>query len=135
MVDFSKTEEQPKKPKSIEEEIDEIIGDTPEMEFVKGNLQFDKEIEQDPIHPKECEVNVFGYYPIDLHGILKINPWKRSIYTTDKLCRLFLTANFEQMKKYLTKKRQIPTNIWFFVIITIAVAAAVVLIFLIGGMM
>jgi len=45
-------------------------------------------------------VSVFGVKNVNINAILKDNLLDRSIFTTDKLCRMFLSCTLEQLKKY-----------------------------------
>ena len=77
---------------------------TPEMKMMEDNLDFEKNILENPVPKGIGPVNVFGYETWDINMILKGNYWGRSIYTTDKICKLFLKWNLERQKKYLRKK-------------------------------
>ena len=102
----------------FKENIDKL---PPELEVVGENIQFEKDVVEKPIPPKVGEVSVFGYETWDINSILKGNYWRRSIYTTDKLCKLFLKADLNQKKKYLAKKNPIGFNLTFVLILIIGV--------------
>jgi len=77
---------------------------TPEMRIAEDNLDFEKRVLEDPLPLGTGQCNVFQYETWDMNSILKGNYWGRSIYTTDKICKLFLKWNLERQKKYLRKK-------------------------------
>jgi len=123
-----------KKPtRDVESEIDAVLNQDkyPEFEAIKENLDFEKTIKEDPVPQGKHIKKIFGYYKVDLADILKLNLWNRSIYSTDKISRLFLSANFEQQKKYLVKKRQVPMNFWFLIIILMAAGVGIIVLILI----
>jgi hypothetical protein len=94
-------------------------------------MEFEKDVEEHPIPDGIGKTKVFGCETWDINSILKGNYWRRTIYTTDKLCKLFLKADLTQKKKYLRKKN--PTNFNFFWIMIImfgVVVAIMVIIFL-----
>lgn len=116
MVDFSK------------ERVDEILDKDlpPELKIVDDNLNFEKQVEEHPIPPGIGSVSVFGYETWDINSILKGNYWRRSIYTTDKLCKLFLKASLERQKKYLKKRNAMDFNwIWLLLLMAIGIGGVV----------
>jgi hypothetical protein len=102
-----------------------------ELQEVGDNMEFEKDVEEHPIPDGIGKTKVFGCETWDINSILKGNYWRRTIYTTDKLCKLFLKADLNQKKKYLRKKN--PTNFNFFWIMIImfgVVVAIMVIMFL-----
>jgi len=120
--------------KKIKQQIDEAIPDEktiPELKMVKDNMDFEKDIEENPIPPGVGNTKVFGYETWDINSILKGNYWRRSIYTTDKLCKLFLKADLNQKKKYLRKRNPMGFNmLWLILLIVIGIVALLVIMFL-----
>lgn len=108
--------------KDFFKEIDKL---PPELRMVGENMKFEKDVEEKPIPPKVGEVKVFGYETWDINSILKGNYWRRSIYTTDKLCKLFLKADLNQKKKYLAKKNPQGFNLFWIVIIMFGVVIGI----------
>ena len=103
----------------------------PELKLVGENMAFEKQVEEHPVPPGIGKVNVFGCETWDINSILKGNYWRRSIYTTDKLCKLFLKADLNQKKKYLRKKNPSGMNFFWIMIIMFGVVVAImVMIFL-----
>lgn len=118
----------------VEDNVDRIIkerGLPPELKMVDDNMKFEKKVEQNPIPPGINTVNVFGCETWDINSILKGNYWRRSIYTTDKLCKLFLKADLNQKKKYLRKRNPMGFNMMWLVLIVIGgIVALLVILFL-----
>lgn len=119
--------------KSTHDEIVRMLDDdsTPEMRLVEDNIEFENNINEHPIPPGVGTVSVFNAETWDINAILKGNYWGRSIYTTDKICKLFLKWNLERQKKYLRKKNAMDFD-WTFIIVLmiIGVAALLAIIFL-----
>lgn len=111
----------------------------PELQIVGENMDFEKTVEEHPIASGVGATKVFGCETWDINSIQKGNYWRRTIYTTDKLCKLFLKADLNQKRKYLRKKN--PTNFNFFWIMIImfgVVVAIMVIMFLVprlGGVL
>jgi len=93
------------------------------------NLKFRKKVKEKPVM-KNRDYLVFGVV-VSLNEFLNLRLWQRSIYVTDKLLRLVARASYEQQKKYITKKRQVPINaLWIILIMIIIVVALLVILFL-----
>ena len=112
--------------------IDEILEDRPDaLKLRKDNRMFINKLEEQQVDPKEEIVKVFGVKSVNVNAMLKDNIWNRSIFTTDKLCRLFLGCNLEQLKKYEKKKRVMSLNMmWILIIMFGVVIAILVMVFL-----
>jgi len=129
---------QQKKRVSYEDIINKLDSEeiTPEMQMVDDNMDFEKQVLENPIPPGIGQVDVFGE-TWDINMILKGNYWGRTIYTTDKICKLFLKWNIERQKKYLAKKNPLGFDYtWLILLVIGAVAFVLILIFLlpqIGG--
>jgi len=100
----------------------------PELQMVSENMAFEKDVEENPIPPGIGKVPVFGCETWDINSILKGNYWRRSIYTTDKLCKLFLKADLGQKKKYLKKKNPNSMNLFWIMILMFGVVAAIIVV-------
>ena len=116
----------------IHDKIDGLLSRTPpELQQVNENLDFVKQVKDDPLKKEEAEVDVFGFETVDISSILKMNIWNRSIFTVDKLSKLFLKMTFEQQKKYLAKKRPLDFNwTWIIILMMGIVVAVLVMVFL-----
>lgn len=113
----------------IHDEIDEVLKNKPEsVRRIISNREFKKKIREQEITPEHEEVKVFGVKNVNLNAILKDNLWDRSIFTTDKLCRMFLSYTLEQLKKYERKKRQVPLNMLWIILIMFGVVAVVLVV-------
>jgi hypothetical protein len=128
-----KTDEYTPAENKMTETIDSILNESPtEMKKVEENLTFIDKIMHHNVKKGKKTITVFGAEQFDLSDILKENIWDRSIFTIDTICRMFLNANIEQMKKYLPKKTAKGFEYWWLVILLIigGVAIAIIMIFL-----
>jgi len=114
---------------NINRKIDELLKDSPEtLKKVRDNRRFKKRIRFRRVVPKYDNVKVFGVKSVNINAILKDNLWDRSIFTTDKLCRMFLSMTLEQLKKYEKKKRAVPLNMLWIVLLMIGVVVAILVV-------
>lgn len=130
MTDDTKTFDDPHG--KLKNAVDDIFGSEPvELKKVKDNLDFIKTIKNNPVNPGIGAVKAFGVEVVDVNAILKDKIWDRSIFTVDKLCKMFLKATLEQKKKYLAKKRALEFNyVWLILLIIGVPVALLILIFL-----
>lgn len=113
----------------LDDRVDEILKGNPDaLKLRRDNRDFISKIEENQIKPEKETIKVFGVKSVNVNAILKDNIWNRSIFTTDKLCRLFLGCTLEQLKKYSKKKRQVPVNMLFLLIILFGVVIAVIVV-------
>ena len=123
---------------NMDEELDKIFkerGLPPELKVVGDNMAFEKKVEENPVPPGIGEVKVFGYETWDINAILKGNYWRRSIYTTDKICKLFLKADLNQKKKYLSKRNPMGFNMkWLLIIAIVGIVFMLVIVFLLPSL-
>lgn len=114
---------------NIESKIDQLLRDKPEaLKRVKDNRRFKKRIREEKIAKSHEDVQVFGMKNVNINAILKDNLWDRSIFTTDKLCRMFLGCTLEQLKKYERKKRAVPMNMLWIILIMFGVVAVILVV-------
>jgi len=123
---------------TLEDKVDQMLSDKPEaLQRVRDNRRFKKKIGGKQIKKPYDTIKVFGVKNVNINAILKDNLWDRSIFTTDKLCRMFLGCTLEQLKKYEKKKRTVPFNmLWIFMIMIGVIVVILVVLFLlprIGG--
>ena len=106
-----------------------------ELQKVHDNLSYIQEIKNNPIKPGEYSHNVFGFETVDMSVIESNNIWDRSIFTTDKLCRMFLSWTVDQLLKYERKKRRMDSKMLWLLILLGGGGLAVFIIFLLifGG--
>jgi len=120
---------------TVDDEIDNLFKGRPvELKKIRDNQEFIRKIEKEPLPHDVASIPVFGT-SVDFNAILKDNIWNRSAYTVDMLCDMFLHMNIECMQKYQKKKRKIPNNIiWLLLLIMfIGVGVIVLILFLKGG--
>ena len=121
---------------NMDETIDQLLfKDNPiELKKIKDNKKFIAEIEQNPLPHDVASIPVFGT-SIDLNAINKENIWDRTAYFVDMACDTFAHMTIEQLKKYLAKKRKLPMNIiWLMIILMlVGVGVIVLILFLKGG--
>ena len=117
----------------VEDEVDRLLKDKnmPDaLKVVSENILFDKLVEQKPVPQGVGVVDVFGT-SWDINSILKGNYWNKTIYSTDKICKLFLKADLNQKKKYLRKKNPGGFNMYFLLLLMVGgIAALLVIVFL-----
>lgn len=114
---------------NLDQQIDEMLKDKPEaLKRVKDNRLFKKRIRFRRVAPEHENVEVFGGKSVNINAILKDNLWDRSIFTTDKLCRMFLSMTLEQLKKYERKRRVVPLNMMWIILIIIGVVAVLLVV-------
>jgi len=106
----------------------EPLGRNKQVAQVIDNLEFRKKVREAPL-TKDHSVKAYGFKMVDLNNYLICRLWPRGIYTTDKLVRLGFSARLEVLKRYLAKKRSVPFDI-LWVIIIMAVIAAVIIVIL-----
>ena len=99
-----------------------------ELQRVTDNIKFIKEIKDNPVEPGAYSHKAFGYEVVDVSAILKDNIWNRSIFTVDKLCKMFLKADLEQKKKYLKKKRRIEFNYIWLILLLIGIPVILIIV-------
>lgn len=113
----------------VDKAVDKLFGKEnmpPELCMVDENLRFEKDITENPIPKGVGRVDCFGTC-WDIDSILKGNYWRRSIYTTDKLCKLFLKADLNQKKKYLAKRNPSSFSFYWIMIIMFGVVVAILI--------
>ena len=114
----------------IASEIDKQLNAKPiELERIEENLKFIDEIKKDPLKDN-INVMAYGFKPVNVNAILKNNIFNRSIFTVDKLCKMFLKMTLENKKKYLRKKRGLQFDYWWLLLLIIGVPVALVFIFM-----
>jgi len=120
----------------VEKQVDSILSNRPEaLKRVRDNRRFKKRIRVRRVVPKAENITVFGVKSVNVNAILKDNLWDRSIFTTDKLSRMFLNMTYEQLKKYIVKKRAVPMGMLWILMLLFGVGAVVlVVLFLLPSM-
>jgi len=117
----------------VEDEVDVLFESRPmELKKIRDNKKFISEIEKDPLPVKVASIPVFGT-SVDFNAILKDNIWNRSTYIVDMLCDMFLHMDIERKKKYLAKKRKMPMNMIWLIIVMIAAGIGIIVMLLVLG--
>lgn len=128
MSDLSEKTKHDKIRKYLDEDL------TPEMKRADDNIEFENEVLTKPIIPGVGKVDAFGE-TWDINMILKGNYWGRTIYTTDEICKMFLTWAIEKQKKYLRKKNAMDFNYtWLFLLMLGGVAALLFIMFVLPSL-
>jgi len=79
------------KKQDMDDDLDKIFKSRPAMiEKIRDNREFVEKIKKDDL--PDTTMKVFGVKDVNVNAILKDNIWNRSIFTTDKLCRMFLLS-------------------------------------------
>ena len=114
----------------VDNAIDQLLKENPvELKKIKDNKEFLKQVEDNPLPLEVASVPVFGT-SVDLNAILKNNIWDRTAYFVDMACDGFVHMTMEQQKKYLAKKRKLPTNILWLMLILMFVGVGVIVLIL-----
>jgi len=99
-----------------------------QMQQVYHNLTFRNKVKDNPVMSDKYKKEIFGVETLNLQPFLNMRMWPRSIYVTDKLIRLTAAARLEFLKRYIAKKRNVPSNMLWLIIIIFGVIAAIFLI-------
>jgi len=106
-----------------------MLKDRPEdLRRIRDNRKFISFISENEVTSKEAEVSVFGVKSVNINAILKDNIHNHTEFTIDKLCRMYRSMLYEQLKKYQRKKRNIPFNMFWLLIIVFGVIFAILII-------
>lgn len=106
-----------------------------ESQRVFDNIAFGDTVEKNPVVNKDFDKKVLGYETVNFNHYINQRIWPRSIYTTDKLVRLAMSAKLEFLKRYLAKKRHVPIGmIWLLIVIFAVVIGIVVIFFLLPSL-
>lgn len=108
----------------------DLVGKSEQLERTYDNFVFRKKYRENPLTSKK-KYKVYGYETVSLSSFLEMRMWPRSIYVTDKLLRLVAGSKYEFLKRYMAKKRSIPLNmIWIIMLIFGVIIVIVVVLFL-----
>lgn len=110
--------------------IDAVLdGQSPsEMQRIRDNRHFIKDISEKPLPDNKAHVKVFGVKDVNINAILKDNIWHRGIFVTDHVARQVFQLRYEQIKRWMGQKRKKPFEHWMLVLLIIGVAVALVII-------
>lgn len=114
---------------NIDNRVDDILQGSPEaLKKRKVNRKFIKNIQENQVTAEAAEIPVFGVKSVNVNAILKDNIWNRSIFTTDKLCRMHRGMTYEKLKKYQRKKRSVPFPMMWIIILMFVVAVVILVV-------
>lgn len=99
-----------------------------ESQRIYDNIKFADKVEHDPIVSKEFDKKVFNFETVSLNHYINQRIWPRSIYTTDKLVRLAMSAKLEFLKRYLSKKRHVSMNMIWILLAMFGIAIVVLIV-------
>ena len=99
-----------------------------ESQRIYDNIKFADTVERDPIVSKKFDKKVFNFETVNLNHYINQRIWPRSIYTTDKLVRLAMSAKLEFLKRYLSKKRHVSMNMIWLLIAMFGVAVVILIV-------
>jgi len=106
-----------------------------EAQRIYDNIDFGDKVEHDPVLNNKFDKKVLGYETVNFNHYINQRIWPRSIYTTDKLVRLAMSAKLEFLKRYLAKKRHVPIGmIWLLIIIFAVIIGIMVIFFLLPSL-
>lgn len=108
------------------------------MQQVYEKHQFVSKVYNDPIRTNKFDKKI-NHTQINLQDFINLRLFPRSIYVTDHLIRLAAYQRFEDLKKFLPKKRKLSFDGWWIILLLIVGICVVLLILmllpgLLGGM-
>jgi hypothetical protein len=119
--------EKKKEQRQQEREHELNIPKSETLRKIYDNISFAQKVKDNPLMLKK-EYRGYDFKVINLNSFLNLRLYPRSIYTTDKLLRIVAVSRYEQLKKHIQKKRAVPMNMLWIVLIIIGVIMAIVVI-------
>ena len=125
MVDFSKEKDYNR----VDGNVDSLLSERPEeRKRIQDNRSFAEDFKKEPIADSHATVKAFGK-SVNLNAVLKKDIDKRSVFTVDNLCDMFLSWRIDQLQKYQKKKRGMDFNwIWLLLLMAIGIGGVVLVI-------
>lgn len=119
----------------VRDDIDYLLDDSPgDLKRIQENRAFIRKAKTKPIPEEDAKVKVFGVKSVNLNAILKKNIEGRNITTVDHLCKMYLDMTIEQRQKYQRRRRKVPFNLLFILLLAIGAAVGLmILLFFLGG--
>lgn len=111
----------------VKEDVKKNIPKGEGLKKMIDNIRFTNTVNDSPVMLKKT-YRGYTHRVMDFSHFLNLRLYPRSIYTTDKLLRLVASSTLEQLKKYLSKKRKVPIDALFVVLIIVGVVAVVMVI-------
>ena len=103
---------------------------TENLEKVKDNLHFYNKIQEKPVVSKDFDKTIWGE-TVNFNHYIEGQAWPSSFYNIDKLIRLNTSAAFEWMKRWLSKKRHVPLDMLWFLLIIIIIVVGIIAVWII----
>lgn len=130
MVDVGKQQETQKNVDVYpeHERIARFLDENPSADLKQAdeNKQFEYDVATYPLKNK-YPVDVFGE-SWDIRAIMKGNYWGRNIYTTDKICKMFLKWLVKRQMKYLEKKNALSFDYWWVIVLLLIAGVAFIVV-------
>jgi len=106
-----------------------LLNDHPdELKRIQENRAFENKFKSEPIADTHKIIKAFGKN-VNLNAVLKQNIDKRSVFTVDNLCDMFISWRIDQLQKYQKKKRAVDFNwMWIFILIACGLGGVVMVI-------
>lgn len=127
--------------KNVERDVDVLLEKQPEeLRRIRENREFLIKVEEEPIVDEEAEIKAFTnidkkgrpcVVSVNLNSILKENVRGRDCFVIDHLCKMFLEMTYADLGKYRKKKKSLPFDYkWLIIIMFGLVGMFVFLIFI-----
>lgn len=112
-----------------DKQVEELLKNRPEdLRKVKDNRRFVNYIRNHKVKQGSDEIKVFGVKSVNINAVLKDNIHDHTVFVMDKICRMHRNMLYEQLKKYVRKKRTTPINIYWIIIMIMGIAVALLII-------
>ena len=138
MADFSRRKDMKE---DVGRDVDILLEKQPEeLKRIRENRAFLKKVEKEPIIKEEATIDTFTdakrqVVSVDINVILKDNIRNRDCFVIDHLCKMFLEMTYQDLFKFRKKKRPLPFNYMWLIIILIGLAAMFVILFVVLPML
>ena len=116
--------------KRVDELLMKKTGISSNLEQIRENIVFVDKVQNNPVNTESFNDMVFGVEIMNINPYIEQQALPSSIYFIDKLIRLNTKASLEWMKRYLAKKRHVPIQLIWILIIVFGVIVAIVVVML-----
>ena len=116
--------------KRVDELLMKKTGISSNLEQIRENIVFVDKVQNNPVNTESFNDMVFGVEIMNINPYIEQQALPSSIYFIDKLIRLNTKASLEWMKRYLAKKRHVPIQLIWILIIVFGVIVAIVVVLL-----
>ena len=118
-----------------EDRVDELLmkktGISSNLEQIRENIKFVDKVQNNPVATNFFDEKVFNAETININPYIEQQALPSSIYFIDKLIRLNTTASLEWQKRYLSKKRKVPMNMIWLLLLLFGVIGVIMVIIII----